>query len=231
TKPLAFDTYQNSKALGSFILVDRYTHATVAAGMIRHSLRRAQNVHKQALSITRQEREKLNLHKGRVIWFTGLSSSGKSTLANALEVELHAQGLHTYILDGDNVRQGLNRDLGFTDADRVENIRRIAEVAKLMMDAGLIVLAAFISPFRSEREMARELIGPDNFVEVYVNTPLEVCEQRDVKGLYKKARMGLIPNFTGVNSPYEIPSHPDIELKDGPLKVSLEMLTKNLGFR
>jgi bifunctional enzyme CysN/CysC len=205
SKPLVFDSYQNSKTLGGFILVDRFTHATVAAGMIRHSLRRAQNVHAQALSITRADRERLNGHTGRVIWFTGLSGSGKSTLANALEKALHAQGKRTYILDGDNIRQGLNKDLGFTDADRVENIRRIAEVAKLMMDAGMIVLTAFISPFRRERDMARELIGPDHFVEVYVSTPLAVCEQRDVKGLYKKARSGQLPNMTGISSPYEPP--------------------------
>jgi len=208
SKPLAFDTYNRSQVLGSFILIDRFTHATVAAGMIRHSLRRAQNVHKQALSIQRTDRELLSGHQGKVIWFTGLSGSGKSTLANALEVELHRQGKRTYILDGDNVRHGLNKDLGFTEADRVENIRRVAEVAKLMMDAGLIVITAFISPFRQEREMARELIGEDRFVEIYVNTPLAICEQRDVKGLYKKAREGLIPNMTGINSPYEAPDHP-----------------------
>ncbi|MDE2623545.1 MAG: sulfate adenylyltransferase subunit CysN, partial [Betaproteobacteria bacterium] len=196
SRPLAYDTYEQSRTLGSFILVDRYTHATVAAGMIRHSLRRAQNVHKQALSITREDRERLNGHPGKVIWFTGLSGSGKSTLANALEKQLHQQGKRTYILDGDNIRQGLNKDLGFTDADRVENIRRIAEVAKLMMDAGLIVMTAFISPFRRERDMARELIGPDHMIEVYVNTPLEVCEERDPKGLYKRARSGKLPNMT-----------------------------------
>ncbi len=212
SKPLVFDSYQNSKTLGSFILVDRFTHATVAAGMVRHSLRRAQNVHQQALTITRADRENLNGHPGKVIWFTGLSGSGKSTLANALEVALHAQGKRTYILDGDNVRQGLNKDLGFTDADRVENIRRIAEVAKLMMDAGLIVMTAFISPFRREREMARELIGPENFVEVYVSTPLEVCEQRDVKGLYKKARSGQLPNMSGISSTYEPPLKAQITL-------------------
>jgi len=166
-------------------------------------------VHRQALSITREDRERLNGHKGKVIWFTGLSGSGKSTLANALEKELHAQGKRTYILDGDNIRQGLNKDLGFTDADRVENIRRVAEVAKLMMDAGLIVMTAFISPFRAEREMARELIGNENFIEVFVDTPLEVCEQRDPKGLYMKARSGQLPNMTGINSPYEPPRTPD----------------------
>ena len=210
-KPVVFDAYEHSRTLGSFILVDRFTHATVAAGMIRHSLRRAQNVHKQALSIARADRERLNGHKGKVIWFTGLSGSGKSTLANALEIELHGRGMRTYILDGDNVRQGLNKDLGFTEADRVENIRRIAEVSHLMMDAGLIVMTAFISPFKREREMARELIEPDNFVEVYVSTPLEICEQRDVKGLYKQARAGKIPNMTGINSPYEAPDKPAYE--------------------
>jgi bifunctional enzyme CysN/CysC len=212
SKPLTFDSYEQSRELGAFILVDRYSHATVAVGMIRHSLRRAQNVHRQALSITRTEREQLNGHKGKVIWFTGLSGSGKSTIANALEVALHAQGKRTFILDGDNVRQGLNKDLGFTDADRVENIRRVAEVAKLMMEAGLLVMAASISPFRREREMARELIGPDNFVEVYVSTPLQVCEQRDPKGLYKRARSGQLPNMSGIGSPYEPPEAPQVTL-------------------
>lgn len=204
-KPVVFDTYQNAQSLGCFILVDRFSHATVAAGMIRHSLRRSQNVHQQALTITRADRERLNGQKGKVIWFTGLSGSGKSTLANALEVQLHSQGMRTYILDGDNVRQGLNKDLGFTEADRVENIRRIAEVAKLMMDAGMVVMTAFISPFQREREMARSLIGADDFIEVHVNASLETCEQRDVKGLYKQARAGKIPNMTGINSPYEAP--------------------------
>ncbi len=230
SKPLTFDSYQTSKVLGSFILVDRFSHATVAAGMVTHNLRRAQNVHRQALSVTCLDRERLNGHEGRVIWFTGLSGSGKSTLANALEVALHAQGRRTYLLDGDNVRQGLTRDLGFTDADRVENIRRVAEVAKLMMDAGLIVITAFISPFRSEREMARERIGAQKFVEVFVNTSLELCERRDVKGLYKKARSGLLPNFTGVSSAYEAPTNPDIELQglDGQLEDSVEVLMRFL---
>jgi bifunctional enzyme CysN/CysC len=176
--------------------------------MIRHNLRRAQNVHRQALTITHEDRARLNGHKGKVVWFTGLSGSGKSTIANALEKKLHALGKRTYILDGDNIRQGLNKDLGFTDADRVENIRRVAEVAKLMMDAGLIVMTAFISPFRAEREMARELVGSDDFVEVFIDTPLEVCQQRDPKGLYKKARDGQLPNMTGIDSPYEIPQAP-----------------------
>lgn len=210
SKPLVFDGYADCRTLGSFILIDKFSHATVAAGMIRHNLRRAQNVHRQALSITREDRERLNGHQGKVIWFTGLSGSGKSTIANALEKELNAQGKRTYILDGDNIRQGLNRDLGFTDADRVENIRRVAEVARLMMDAGLIVMTAFISPFRAERQMARELIGEDNFIEVFVDTPLAVCEQRDPKGLYKKARSGQLPNMTGVDSPYEAPAQPEL---------------------
>jgi bifunctional enzyme CysN/CysC len=210
SKPLVFDSYLQSRALGAFILVDRHSHATVAAGMIRHSLRRAQNVHRQALSISRTERELLNGHKGKVVWFTGLSGSGKSTVANALEVELHAQGKRTFILDGDNVRQGLNKDLGFTDADRVENIRRVAEVAKLMMEAGLVVMAASISPFSRERAMARELIGLDNFLEVYVSTPLAVCEERDTKGLYKRARSGQLPNMSGIGSPYEAPEAPQV---------------------
>jgi bifunctional enzyme CysN/CysC len=225
-KPLVFDTYLKNPTMGGFILVDKFTHATVAAGMIRHNLRRAQNVHRQALSISREDRELLNAHKGKVIWFTGLSGSGKSTIANALEKMLHAQGKRTYILDGDNVRQGLNKDLGFTDADRVENIRRVAEVAKLMMDAGLIVMTAFISPFRAEREMARELIGTEHFIEVFVDTPLNVCEERDPKGLYKKARSGQLPNMTGINSLYESPLKPDYVLRhgDSDLNISVSIL-------
>jgi bifunctional enzyme CysN/CysC len=226
-KPVVFDIYEQSPSLGSFILVDRFTHATVAAGMIRHSLRRAQNVHKQALSIVRTDRERLNGHKGKVIRFTGLSGSGKSTLANALEVELHSRGMRTYILDGDNVRQALNKDLGFTEADRVENIRRITEVAKLMMDAGLIVMTAFIPPFKHEREMARELIGSDNFIDVYVSTPLEVCEERDVKGLYKQARAGKIPNMTGINSPHEEPD--DSSFKANAGVTSVEVIVQQLA--
>jgi bifunctional enzyme CysN/CysC len=210
SKPLVFATYQDNRTIGGFILVDKFTQNTVAAGMIRHNLRRAQNTHRQALSISREDRERLNGHKGKVIWFTGLSGSGKSTIANSLEKELHAQGRRTYILDGDNIRQGLNKDLGFGDADRVENIRRVAEVAKILMDGGMIVMTAFISPFKAEREMARELIGTEHFVEVFVDTPLEICEQRDPKGLYKKARNGLLPNMTGINSPYERPDHPEL---------------------
>ncbi len=216
---LAFAPYAQSRTLGSFLLVDRFSQATVAAGLIQHNLRRAQNVHRQALSVSRAEREHLNGHNGKVIWFTGLSGSGKSTIANALEKELHARGKRTYILDGDNIRQGLNKDLGFTEADRVENIRRVAEVAKLMMDAGLIVMTAFISPFRAEREMARELIGEENFVEVYVDTPLKTCEERDPKGLYKKARRGELPNMTGINSPYEAPEQPDLTIHADKMKL------------
>ncbi|MNX60646.1 Bifunctional enzyme CysN/CysC [compost metagenome] len=210
SRPVVFDTYDQSKALGGFILVDRVTNATVGAGLIRHTLRRAQNVHRQSLTVARADRELMNGHKGRVIWLTGLSGAGKSTIANALEVALHHAGQRTYLLDGDNVRQGLNKDLGFTDAERVENIRRVAEVAKLMMDAGLVVITAFISPFRREREMARDLIGEGNFTEVYVNTPLETCEARDPKGLYKKARKGELPNLSGIGSPYEPPETPEV---------------------
>lgn len=226
SKPVVFEPYDHYPTLGGFILVDKFTHATVATGMIRHNLRRAQNVHRQALSITRDDRERLNGHPGRVIWFTGLSGSGKSTIANALEKELHAQGKRTYILDGDNIRQGLNKDLGFTDADRVENIRRVAEVAKLMMDAGLIVMTAFISPFRAEREMARELIGTNHFIEAFVDTPLEICEQRDPKGLYKKARSGQLPNMTGINSQYEAPENPTITI--ATQSTSTDLATKQI---
>ena len=176
--------------------------------MIHHSLRRAQNVHRQALAIDRATRERQNGHQGKVLWFTGLSGSGEPTLANALEIALHERGIRTYLLDGDNIRQGLNQDLGFTDSDRVENIRRIAEVARLMMDAGVVVMTAFISPFQRERAMARERVGEKDFLEIYVNTSLEDCEKRDVKGLYGKARRGEIPNMTGINSPYEASRSP-----------------------
>ena len=229
SKAIAFEPFEQCKELGSFILVDRYTHATVAAGLIRHNLRRAQNVHTQTLAIKRNDRERLNGHSGKVIWLTGLSGSGKSTIANALEIELHAQGQRTYILDGDNVRQGLNRDLGFTDTDRIENIRRVAEVAKLMMDAGLVVITAFISPFRSERRMAKELIGEKHFVEIFVDTPLAVCEQRDPKGLYKKARAGQLPNMTGIGSPYEQPDNPGLVLNgESYTKDCVEKITQLL---
>jgi bifunctional enzyme CysN/CysC len=230
SKPLVFDTYKQSKHFGSFILIDRFTNATVAAGLITHSLRRADNIHQQALTITKKEREKLNGHPGKVIWFTGLSGSGKSTLANALEVELHRQGKRTYILDGDNIRQGLNKDLGFTDSDRVENIRRIAEVAKLMMDAGLIVMTAFISPFKREREMARQLIGEEHFIEVFIDTPIEVCEERDPKGLYQKARDGKLPNFSGISSPYEAPENPYIRVDTSKHKSNTKAIQAILDY-
>ena len=192
--------------------------------MISKSVPDAQNVHLQSFCISRADRELLNGHQGKVVWFTGLSGSGKSTIANALETSLHAQGKRTYLLDGDNIRQGLSKDLGFTVADRVENIRRIAEVAKLMMDAGLIVMTAFISPFRQEREAARKLIGNANFVEVFVDTPLALCEQRDTKGLYKKARSGHLPNMTGIDSPYEAPLNPAVTLNSQTEKLQDEVL-------
>ena len=209
---IPFEAYTDCPGLGAFVLIDRYTNATVAAGMIRFALRRSSNVHRQALSVDRAAREKLSGHRGRVAWLTGLSGSGKSTIANAAEKILHEQGYRTYILDGDNVRHGLSKDLGFTVADRVENIRRIAEVAKLMLDAGVIVLTAFISPFRDERDMAKSLFEPDDFLEVFVDTPLAVAEERDPKGLYKKARSGELPNFTGIDSEYQPPKNPSLVL-------------------
>ncbi|MFC3077900.1 sulfate adenylyltransferase subunit CysN [Phenylobacterium terrae] len=210
--PVAFDPYAENKDLGGFILIDRLSNRTVGAGMLHFALRRSQNIHWQALDVNKSARAALKGQKGRVVWLTGLSGSGKSTIANLVEKRLHADGRHTYILDGDNVRHGLNKDLGFTDEDRVENIRRVAEVAKLMVDAGLIVLVSFISPFRAERRLARELLAEGEFIEVFVDTPLEVAEQRDVKGLYKKARAGELKNFTGVDSPYEAPERPEIRI-------------------
>ncbi|MEZ4485097.1 MAG: sulfate adenylyltransferase subunit CysN [Syntrophotaleaceae bacterium] len=209
-KPISFDAYKDNRATGSFILIDRFTNATVGAGMIKFPLRRASNIHWQALDIDKASRAALKGQKPRVLWFTGLSGSGKSTVANLVEKKLHSLGKHTYLLDGDNVRHGLNRDLGFTDADRVENIRRIAETAKLFVDAGMIVLTSFISPFRSERQMARDLLEEKEFVEIFVNTPLAVCEERDPKGLYKKARSGQLKNFTGIDSAYEAPENPEM---------------------
>jgi bifunctional enzyme CysN/CysC len=211
-EPLAFDAYEQNRAMGSFILIDRFSNATVAAGMIHFGLRRATNIHWQALDLNKGLRAEANGQRPAIVWFTGLSGAGKSTIANLVEKKLHLLGRHTYLLDGDNVRHGLNRDLGFTDADRVENIRRVAETAKLFVDAGLIVLVSFISPFRSERDMARELVEPGEFLEVHVDTPLAVAEARDPKGLYKKARAGAISHFTGVDSPYEIPVNPELVL-------------------
>lgn len=218
-KPIAFEPYRKCRGMGSFVLIDRYSYATVGAGMINFALRRAGNIHRQALVVDRAARESLNGNSGRVLWFTGLSGSGKSTIANALEQALHLKGIRTYILDGDNVRHGLNKDLGFTDADRVENIRRISEVAKLMLDAGLVVITSFISPFRSERDMARRLFAEGEFFEIYVNVPLFVAEQRDPKGLYKKARRGDLPHFTGIDSSYEEPENPELELATADMSV------------
>ncbi|MGZ5923939.1 MAG: sulfate adenylyltransferase subunit CysN [Rhizomicrobium sp.] len=212
SQPIAFDAYHDNRDTGGFILIDLFTNATVGAGMIDFSLRRATNVHWQALDVEKQSRAQQKGQKPVVLWFTGLSGSGKSTIANLVERALFAEGRHTYLLDGDNVRHGLNRDLGFTDADRVENIRRVGEAAKLFVDAGLIVLVSFISPFRSERRMARDLVGEHEFIEVYVDTPIEVCMQRDPKGLYKKAQAGEIKNFTGIDSPYEEPEHPELKV-------------------
>jgi bifunctional enzyme CysN/CysC len=215
TQPIAFDPYSDNRDTGGFILIDRFSNNTVGAGMIDFGLRRATNVHWQALDIDKRVRAELKGQKPAVLWFTGLSGSGKSTVANLVERKLFAQGRHTYLLDGDNIRHGLNRDLGFTDADRVENIRRVGEVAKLFADSGLIVLVSFISPFRSERRMARELLPAGEFIEVFVDTPIEVCMQRDPKGLYQKARAGQIKNFTGIDSPYEAPEAAEILLSGG----------------
>ncbi len=212
SEPIAFDRYEDNRLTGSFILIDRYSNATVAAGMIHFGLRRATNVHWQALDVNKQVRAEGLGQKPVILWFTGLSGAGKSTIANLVEKKLTLAGRHTYLLDGDNIRHGLNRDLGFTDADRVENIRRVAETAKLFVDAGLIVLVSFISPFRSERRMARELVGADEFLEIHVDAPLEVVEARDTKGLYAKARAGQIQHFTGIDSPYEPPLSPDLHL-------------------
>jgi bifunctional enzyme CysN/CysC len=209
---VAFDPYEENRDLGGFILIDRINNGTVAAGMIRFALRRSQNIHWQTLEVTKQARASAKLQRPAVLWFTGLSGAGKSTIANLVEKKLHAHGRHTYLLDGDNVRHGLNRDLGFTDADRVENIRRVAEVARLMADAGLLVLVSFISPFRAERRMARELMPADEFFEIFIDVPLAVAEGRDIKGLYKKARAGQIKHFTGIDSPYEPPDHPEIHI-------------------
>ncbi len=211
-RPLVFARYVEDRTLGGFILIDKISNATVAAGMIHFSLRRAQNVHWQATDVSREHHAGLKNQKAAVLWFTGLSGAGKSTIANLVEKKLARMNRHTYLLDGDNVRHGLNRDLGFTDADRVENIRRVGEVAKLMADAGLIVLTAFISPFRAEREMVRRMMAPGEFVEVHIDTPLADAEARDVKGLYAKARAGDLKNFTGIDSPYEPPEDPEIRI-------------------
>ena len=225
-KTIPFSTFKENKILGSLIIIDPINNQTIGMGMINFSLRRSQNIQLQNLTINKNLREKINGHKGQVLWMTGLSGSGKSTIANELEKILYSQGKKTYILDGDNIRHGLNKDLGFTDKDRVENIRRVAEVAKLMSDAGLIVITAFISPFRLEREMARSLFEKNDFKEIYISTPLKVAEKRDPKGLYKKARQGKIPNFTGIDSIYEKPTSPELEIDTS--KVSLSKAVKKI---
>jgi bifunctional enzyme CysN/CysC len=208
--PVAFDSYAENRETGAFILIDRYTNATAGAGMIAFGLRRATNIHRQGLLVDKSARVRLHGHQPTILWFTGLSGSGKSTIANIVERELHARGVHTYLLDGDNVRHGLTRDLGFTEVDRVENIRRVGEVAKLFVDAGMIVLCSFISPFRAERRMVRELVGEGEFIEVFVDTALDECMRRDPKGLYARAQAGKIKNFTGIDSPYERPEAAEV---------------------
>jgi bifunctional enzyme CysN/CysC len=207
---VAFDAYAENRDTGAFVLIDRFTNSTAGAGMITFGLRRATNIHRQSLLVDKSSRVRLNGHRPAILWFTGLSGSGKSSIANIVERELHMRGAHTYMLDGDNVRHGLNRDLGFTDADRVENIRRVGEVAKLFVDAGLIVICSFISPFRAERRMVRELVETEEFLEIFVDTPIEECMRRDPKGLYARAKEGKIKNFTGIDSPYETPENPEI---------------------
>jgi bifunctional enzyme CysN/CysC len=211
-RQIPFEPYADNRNLGGFILINRMTNATVAAGMIHFALRRAENVHWQPTDITRQHHAALKNQRPAVLWLTGLSGAGKSTIANLVEKRLARMNRHTFLLDGDNVRHGLNKDLGFTQADRIENIRRVGEVAKLMTDAGLIVITAFISPFRAERDMVREMMRPGEFVEIFVDTPLATAEARDVKGLYKKARSGQLKNFTGIDSPYEAPTAPEIHI-------------------
>ena len=231
SQPVVFEPYNQNRILGGLILIDKFTHETVGAGMIDFALRRATNIHWQSLEVNQAARAAIKHQQPSCIWFTGLSGSGKSTIANLLEKRLLSEGRHTYLLDGDNVRHGLNRDLGFTEADRVENIRRIAEVAKLMVDAGLIVLVSFISPYRAERRMARELFPAGEFIEVFVDTPLEECERRDPKGLYAKARRGELKNFTGIDSSYETPENPEIHLHSSELtaEVSMQQILEKLG--
>jgi bifunctional enzyme CysN/CysC len=211
-KRIAFDSYDDNQTMGGFIIVDRLSNNTVGMGLIDFALRRSENIHWQKMDVSQDSRAEQKSQTPRIIWFTGLSGSGKSSIANILEKKLQSLGKHTITLDGDNIRHGLNRDLGFTEADRVENIRRVGEVAKLMLNSGLICITSFISPFESERAMARSLVSENEFVEVFVDTPLSVCEERDVKGLYAKARSGEIPNFTGISSPFEDPKNPEIRI-------------------
>jgi bifunctional enzyme CysN/CysC len=228
SEAVAFDHYGPDAELSDFVLCDREDKEVVGLGLVQFGLRRATNVHWQALDLNKKARAQLKGHEPAVLWFTGLSGSGKSTIANLVERRLHAEGVHTYLLDGDNVRHGLNRDLGFTDADRVENIRRVAEVAKLFADSGLIVIVAFISPFRAERQTAKELLPEGEFFEIFVDTPIEICKQRDPKGLYARAERGEIKNFTGIDSPYEPPVDPDIHLETAGAEPS-EMVEVVLG--
>jgi len=225
-RPIPFEPFSTAPTLGSFVMVNKITNQTAAAGMITFALRRSTNIHNQVLEIDKGARNQLSGHRSKVIWFTGLSGSGKSTIANALEKKLYQTGIRTYILDGDNVRHGLCNDLGFTNSDRVENIRRVSEVAKLMVDAGIVVLTAFISPFESERQMARDLFEEGEFFEVFVDTPLELAEARDPKGLYKKSRAGILPNFTGIDSPYEPPRSPDLAVF--PENTSVDEIVKHI---
>ena len=211
-RPVPFDPYAENRDMGGFILIDRLSNSTVAAGMLHFALRRSQNVHWQAVEVDKRARSAMNSHRPAIIWFTGLSGAGKSSIANLVERRLHTSGIRTYLLDGDNVRHGLSKDLGFTDADRIENMRRVAEVARLMIDAGMVVLVSFISPFRDEREVARSMVEENEFCEVFVDVPLEIAEARDVKGLYKKARDGRLQNFTGIDSPYEPPTDPEVHI-------------------
>ncbi|HEY0942355.1 MAG TPA: adenylyl-sulfate kinase [Steroidobacter sp.] len=235
-RQIPFEPYADNHHLGGFILIDKMTSSTVAAGMIHFALRRAENVHWQTTDITREHHAALKNQKPAVLWLTGLSGAGKSTIANLVEKKLARMNRHTFLLDGDNVRHGMNKDLGFTEADRIENIRRVGEVAKLMTDAGLIVITAFISPFRAERDMVRQMMRPGEFFEIYIDTPLETAEARDVKGLYKKARSGQLSNFTGIDSPYEVPSTPEIHIDTRKLspeeaaEVIVHKLIPSLGF-
>ncbi len=232
-RAIAFDPYCENHDTGGFIFIDKFSNNTVGAGMLHFALRRSQNIHLQHLEVNKPARSAIKHQRPLVLWFTGLSGAGKSTIANLVEKKLHQMGHHTYLLDGDNVRHGLNRDLGFTDADRVENIRRVGEVSKLMVDAGLIVLTSFISPFRAERDMVRSLFERGEFVEVFIDTTLQDAEARDPKGLYKKARAGNLKNFTGIDSPYEVPTSPELHINtaEQTAEQSAEQIVQWLSLR